>query len=163
MAAAFFISKGRIPSESSALPPWIHSIILHPIMVFPQTHKLACPPVGVLDVIFDISNDDDDFYVTDASGVFATSEILAGWDSVWSKSLPMLDELLEEYAQETTAGDLLSIPGNTLNVMILPLEDDEDDCGFRFDLFINRQTRAGSVVFAVEFTDLEPHSTSAVF
>lgn len=133
-------------------------------MSYPIIEELDCPPVGIRPVAFDLMDEDDDFYVTEDLGDLATNRIVSHWNQIWDSALPMLDQLLEDYKQGATACDLLRDESNTLNVLVmLPDDDYEIDHKFCFDLFIDKKTDRGSIVFGVEFADIEAQSASATF
>lgn len=108
-------------------------------------------------------DEDDDFFVPEELGAVATAKIVDSWTSVWASALPMLENLLVEYQQQTTVAQLLAIPENTLNVMILLPEDEDEDVEFRFDLNIDKKTEYGSYVFGVIFADLTAEQAEATF
>ncbi len=132
--------------------------------MFPRIHTLQCAPYGEHKVCFDIMDEDDDFLVTEDLGVIATGRFVENWNAIWNSALPMLDQLLLDYEQGVTVAELFTDSSNTLNVLILlPEDDDPPDTKFRADLFIDKKTRHGSIVFGVGFRDLEAESASATF
>lgn len=109
-------------------------------------------------------DEDDELLVTEELGLLASGRFVENWDALWRAAMPMLDQLLLDYEQGATVAELLTDPSNTLNVLtLLPEDDDPLETEFRADLFIDKKTRHGSIVFGVGFCNLVAEAASATF
>lgn len=105
-------------------------------------------------------DEDDDAYMPPNRVDAARSQVIAGWSLIWSQAFPQIDGLLTEYDYGETFAGLLANPANTLNVLILPPEDDEE---FRLDVYLEVAFPDGSQMFSAEFNELEFVDAVATF
>lgn len=124
-------------------------------MSFPTRQALDCPPFGERIVTFDMEPE-----VSGDHAAAACRQVIAGWHPVWEATRAGIEGLLKDYEYGETLDGLLERPENTLNVCIVPPEDDE---AFRFHVFLDVAFEHGSQVFDVEFKEIEVLEATATF
>lgn len=127
---------------------------------FPIQHTLDCPPYGNQIATVSLMDDDPEFIVADEVAAAAHEEVISNWASVWDATRPKIEEILKEYEYGKTLKELLSEPKNSLNILIMPPDEEE---AYRLDVFIDVGFESGSHVFGVEFEEMTPLEATATF